>query len=234
MGAKPASRQTCSVISRQPAALDEQIHASSERSASFRPAALDERMVERQNRVVGVVDQVLELQLGGQRRAQRLVVVDERQVGLAGLQALRRLVRLGLDHAQFDAGVALVELRHRAWDERGAGALEAGQPQATAAQARDRGQLLLGGLDAGEDRIRVLAEGATGVGESYAARAALDELRADLALERGDVLADRGLREVERLGGGGEGAAGGHLAQDAHTTDVEHQSSLSRFLDVFI
>ena len=79
-----------------------------------------------------------------------------------------------------------------------------------------------------------VTERATGVGQSHAARAALDQLRADLALERGDVLADRGLREVEGLGGGGEGAARSDLAQHAHAADVEHQSSLSRFPDAFI
>ena len=64
------------------------------------------------------------------------------------------------------------------------------------------------------------------VGEPHAARAALDEHGAGLALERGDLLGDGGLREGERVGGGGERAPEGDLAQDAHAADVEHQDNL--------
>ena len=77
------------------------------------------------------------------------MVVDERQVGVAGAQPDARLVRLGLVHRQLDAGVALVEGGHRARRERGAAALEGDQPQAPAAQAGQRGQVLLGATRSG-------------------------------------------------------------------------------------
>ena len=48
-----------------------------------------------------------------------------------------------------------------------------------------------------------------GLGQADAARAALDERRPGLALERGDLLRDGGLREGERLRRGGERAAAG-------------------------
>ena len=69
-------------------------------------------------------------------------------------------------------------------------------------------------------------DGLAGLGQPHAARAALDEHGAGLALERGDLLRDGGLRERERLRRGGEGAPQGDLAQDAHAADVKHQRNL--------
>ena len=69
-------------------------------------------------------------------------------------------------------------------------------------------------------------DGLAGLGQPHAARAALHEHGAGLALERGDLLGDGGLGEGERLGCGGERAAEGDLAQDAHAADVEHQRIL--------
>ena len=51
-------------------------------------------------------------------------------------------------------------------------------------------------------------------------------VRAGLALERRDLLRDGGLREGQRLGGGGERAADRDLAEDPHAADVKHQSIL--------
>ncbi len=75
----------------------------------------------------------------------------------------------------------------------------------------------------GEDRVRVAHERLTGLGEADAARVALDERAAGLALERRDLLADGGLREAERLGGGAERAAHGDFAEHAHAANVKHQ-----------
>ena len=72
----------------------------------------------------------------------------------------------------------------------------------------------------------MLDERAARVGQPDAACAALDEPRPGLALERGDLLGDGGLRVGQRLGGGGEGATGRDLAQDPHAADVEHEAQL--------
>ena len=61
------------------------------------------------------------------------------------------------------------------------------------------------------------------LGEPDAARVALDERAAGLALERGDLLRDGGLREGQRLGGGAERAADGDLPEHPHTANVKHQ-----------
>ena len=68
----------------------------------------------------------------------------------------------------------------------------------------------------------MLDERAARVGQAHAARVALDERRARLALEGGDLLGDGGLGVGERVGGGGERAACGDLAQHAHAADIEH------------
>ena len=57
-------------------------------------------------------------------------------------------------------------------------------------------------------------ERAPGLGEPHAARVAVDEHRAGLALQRRDLLRDRRLRVGERLGRGGERAPRGDLPQD--------------------
>ena len=77
-----------------------------------------------------------------------------------------------------------------------------------------------------EHGIGVAHERLARLGEAHAARAALHEDRAGLALERGDLLRDGGLGEGEGLRGGGEGALDGDLSEDAHAADVEHELSL--------
>ena len=129
---------------------------------------------------------------------------------------------LGGLERELDRRVALAEARDRLGHDRRPGAREGGQAQAPAAQAGDRLELGLGVGQAGEDRVGVLDERAARVGQAHAARVALDERRARLALQGGDLLGDRGLGVGQRVGGGGERTAGGDLAQHAHSADIEH------------
>ena len=110
--------------------------------------------------------------------------------------------------------------------QRGGGGLERGEPQAAAAEAGDRLQLRLGLGEAGEDGVGVADERLAGLGEPDPARVALDERAAGLALERGDLLRDGGLREGERLGGGAERAADRDFSEHAHAANVKHQNLL--------
>ena len=221
-GSKPAWRQTSSVIRRQPLAIVEAIHGSSARSLSDSLRRSASGWSARRISVVGVLHERGQLEVRGERARHRVVVVDERQVDLPGAQQRAGLVGLGLDHSQLDLRMAAVEHGHGLRHERGAGALEAGEPQPAAAQPGDRGQLLLGGVQAAEDRVGVLHERATGVGQAHAAGAALDEPGAGLALERRHVLADGRLREAQRLRGRGERALRRDLAKDLHAAHVEH------------
>ena len=130
--------------------------------------------------------------------------------------------RLGGLERELDRRVALAEAGDRLGHDRRPGAGEGGQAQAPAAQAGDGLELGLGVGQAREDRVGVLDQRAARVGQAHAARVALDERRAGLALEGGDLLGDRGLRVGQRVGGGGERPACGDLSQHAHSADVEH------------
>ena len=98
--------------------------------------------------------------------------------------------------------------------------------QPPAAQAGDRRQRRLGGLQAREDALGVPDERLAGGGQADAARMALEQRHAGFGLERGDLLGDRRLRVGERLGGGRERAAVGDLLQDPQAADVEHKYNL--------
>ena len=118
--------------------------------------------------------------------------------------------------------------------QRRAGGLERRHAQAPAAQAGDRLELGLGLGEARHDRLGVADDRLARLGQAHAARVALHEGRAGLALERGDLLRHGGLGEGQRLGGGGEGAAHRDLAEHAHAADVEHQQNLYHPFRTFI
>ena len=161
-------------------------------------------------------------------------IEPEREVDLAAAQQRRGVLGLGHDQRQLDAGVLGAEGGDRQRHQRRGGGLERGQPQAAAAQAGDRLQLGLGLGEPGEDRVGVAHERLAGLGQPDAARVALDERAAGLALERGDLLRDGGLREREGLGGGAERAADRDLAEHAHAADVKHQQNLYHALQKVI
>ena len=73
---------------------------------------------------------------------------------------------------------------------------------------------------------RVAQERGAGVGQADAARVALDEERARLALERGDLLGHGRLGVGERFRCGGEGALLCHGAQHAEAANIEHEAIL--------
>ena len=124
--------------------------------------------------------------------------------------------------------MALREERDRRRQQRGARGGERGQPHASAAHARDRVELGLGGGEPRDHDLGVLDQRAAGVGEPDAAAGAVDERGAGLLLERGDLLGDGGLGVGERLGGGGEGAVLGDRLEHPQLLDVEHNHSLSK------
>ena len=129
-----------------------------------------------------------QLQVLAERVRHRLEVVDEGEIDVARAQALLGVLGLGLDHAQIHLRMAVVELGHGARNQRGAGALEGGEPQAAAAEARERREIVLRALDARQDRVGVRDQRPAGVREPDAARSALEEGGADLTFQRRDLL----------------------------------------------
>ncbi len=165
-----------------------------------------------------------------QRHARELVcgrgvaeLEQQREVDLAGAQARLDLLGLALGERQLDLGVARAEACDRERHQRRPRGREGSHPQATPAQAGDRTERRLGGLQAREDALGVSHERLPGRGQGDPARMALQQRHPGFGLERGDLLRDRGLRVVERVCRGREGAAPGDLVEDLQTRDIKHK-----------
>ena len=62
----------------------------------------------------------------------------------------------------------------------------------------------------------------TGRGQRHPAADAVEQARAEFGLEQGDPLADRGLRQIQRLGGLGEGFVIGDLDEGLQRCDFHY------------
>ena len=99
-------------------------------------------------------------------------------------------------------------------------ALEAGEAKPPGAQALDLVEFLLSVVEAGEHRLGVGDQRPAGVGEPGRSGTALEQPDSDLALERGDLLADGWLGVVERLGGRGDRSPRCDLCQRAQPAQI--------------
>ena len=221
-GSKPAAwqeRRKIEASGHEP--VEPRIQLSPDEVLELQRALGRHRMVARQRDVHRVVEQrhAVDAVVGVGAEARADV---ERDVEVAAAQEVHAVLGLDGRERQLDARVALAEAGDRGRHDRAPGARERAQAQAPAAQAGDRLELGLGVGQAREDHVGVGDERPAGLGEVDPARAALDELGARLALQGRDLLGDRGLRVVQRVGGGGERTPAGDLAQDPHAADVEH------------
>ena len=98
-----------------------------------------------------------------------------------------------------------------------------GKAEAVRPGVARRGLGLAGLVQAGEHRLGVDQQGAAGVGEAHRSHATFDEPGARLLAQGGDLLADRRLRERERLGRGRERPVGGDLPQHTEPARIEHK-----------
>jgi len=111
------------------------------------------------------------------------------------------------------------DLRQQARADR----LERADAQRAERAALQGGQVGLGRLQAGDDRLGVAQEQPARLGERDGSRAAraLDEPLADDPLERLDLLADRGLRVAEPLGGASERPLFGERLERGEVADLD-------------
>ena len=92
----------------------------------------------------------------------------------------------------------------------------------------DLGDLGLGRLDAVQQRLRVPDQDQAGLGQPDVAADPLEQGRARLALEDGQLLGDRARRVAEGLGGRAAPCCRAvELAEQAESVQVEHSSSIS-------
>jgi hypothetical protein len=177
-----------------------------------------------------IVEQVVQADAG--RLGLGLVVAeDDRDLDLAGAQELDRLGWMRVYQVDLEARMALGQLRHRGRHERSDRRGEAGQAHAAGGQAHVGGQLGAGGVDAPDDLGGALGQQPPGGGEPDPAAHALQQLRAGLRLEPGEVVGDRRLRVVQLLRRGGHRSVACDGVDDAEPIDVQHSSTLSMSQD---
>jgi hypothetical protein len=157
----------------------------------------------------------------------QLGVEHQRQVELARAQVVERVGEL--DHPQAHLGRRLrrAQLGQRRGQNARRRARERPDAQSGALDTGHRLDLGLGLAQLGEHRLGVAQQHRAGRRGRHPVRVAGQQTGPQLALEAGDLLGDRGLREGQRLSRLGERAAGSDLAEDGQEPCVEHNGTLS-------
>ena len=156
-----------------------------------------------------------------------VVAEDDRDVDLAGAQQFQRLGWLRVGQADLQAGMPVGQRGHRPRDERADHGREAGQAYPPGAQPDVGGQFGVGGVDPPEDLGGPGGQQLPGGGEPDPAPGPLQQLRAGLGLEPGEVVADRRLRVVQLLRRRGDRSEPRERVDDTQSGDVQHVSTLS-------
>ncbi len=182
-------------------------------------------MVCLQREVDDVLEQVRALERGVLRVGRERVLLGEGDVELAELERGQAVLRLEVAGRDVEVGVLLREGGDRRREQHAVRARERGAAEHAGDVRRRAFERGLGGLELAQDALGAGHELLPGRREAAGAAVALEQLDAGLALERLQLLGDRRSGVAERVGGGGDRAAGGELAQDAEAADVEHCES---------
>jgi len=179
----------------------------------------------REQRAVGVVEQVHPLDAGRGEVGERGVVVGDRQVELALEQPVVQPRHVVVEHPEVHVRVPLLEPRQHRRQERRERRREGTEPQPPAAPSGQGSDLLLGGVEPGDDRPGVPYQDHARLGELHRPAGPVDDPLPDRPLQCRDVLAHRRLGHPQRLGRGREGPPVGHLGEHlepAHLSDKHH------------
>ncbi len=122
-----------------------------------------------------------------------VVPEDHGDLDLAGAQQLERLGRVGVGEGDLEVRVLLRQCGHGAGKQRADGRREARQPHPPGTQPDVGRQLGAGRVDAPEDLGGSVGEQPPGRSQPDATTHPLQELRAGLRLEPGEVVAHRRL-----------------------------------------
>jgi len=146
---------------------------------------------------------------------------------LPGAQELDRLGRMRVGEADLQARMPGRQRRHRRRHERSDRGGEAGHAHPAGGQPDVGGQLRAGGIDPPDDLGGAVGQQPAGRGEPDPPADALQQLRAGLGLEPGEVMGDRRLGVVQLPRRRGDRSVARDGVDDAQTVDVQHASTLS-------
>jgi hypothetical protein len=147
---------------------------------------------------------------------------DQRDVHVAGAEHPHRFQRLRLGQPQVDAWVPLVQDRRGGGHDRAERRGERGEPEPPGAQPGEDREFVLRRVEAADHLDGPLGEQPSRVGEPDAAPGPLDELGPRLRLQPRQVMADRRLGVVQRVGGRGDRPVPGDGHQNAEPRDIQH------------
>ena len=118
--------------------------------------------------------------------------------------------------------MAFAERGDRQRDDRRGRRGKRSHPQPAALQAGERAELVLGIVEAREDRLCAIDQQHARVGEDSPLGHAPDQGRPHLRLQRRDLPGDRGLGVAQRLRGSRERPVAGDLAEHSQPPAVKH------------
>src|SRR5689334_17787568 len=157
-----------------------------------------------------------------------LVVAEyHRDIDLSGAQELERFGRVQINQADLQSRVIVRERRYCRWDERTERRGKAGQAHSAGGQAYLGRKLSLGRVYPSDDLGRPVGEQLSGMGETDTPADPLQQLRAGLGLQPGQVMTHRWLRVVQRLGRLGDRSVSGDGVDHSEPDQVKHPSILS-------
>ena len=151
------------------------------------------------------------------------MIVDDGQVELAVVEPGQQALQVIIDHGERHVGVLPLEPGERRGDERGQRGRKAAEAEPAVPPAGYLAEFLLSIADSRQQRPRVPHQGESGVGQLDRARSAFDQGQVHGPFQGRDVLAHRQLGHLQRLGGCGEGTAGGDALQHLEPPDMSYQ-----------
>ena len=150
---------------------------------------------------------------------------DQGEVELAAGELVEQSARPLFREVQFDGRMLRVERAEHLGDEADAQGGGGAEPHPAALEAGEFGEFAPHRFGVGEHAARERQQRLARDRQRAAAAGAVEQLGAEILLERGDLAAQRGLGEVQLLGGTGEVAEAGHLDEAAQLLEV-HVDSL--------
>lgn len=174
----------------------------------------------RQGHQQRVVAQVGEIDALGRDHARR-VVAHHRHIERPRPQRGDERAGQRLDHGGLHPRGRTAQLGQRRRHQHGVGRGERAHPQPPTGAPPQRGDLVRGDVEPGQDVDRVPVEHLAGRCEAHAAGPAREQRAAGRPLERGDAPRHARLGVVGGVGGGGERPESGDLAEHAQVLDLE-------------